>query len=157
VEIIAGKVTPTVLLGLVQVSVLFGLGVALFGLAIPGSVVGLAAVSTVMTLAFVAIGVALAAWLRSTQALNLTSNIAGFALAGLGGAFTPLGVLPGWARTIAPVTPTYWAMRGYQAVILHPGGLGAVLKPTLVLLAWAAAFTVAAAVRFRVDETKRFN
>ncbi len=36
----------------------------------------------------------------------------------LGGALVPLEVLPGWAHAVAPVTPTYWVMRGFGSVIL---------------------------------------
>ena len=43
----------------------------------------------------------------------------------IGGALVPLSVLPQWAKTIAPLTPTYWAMRGFRSVILDGAGLRA--------------------------------
>jgi ABC-2 type transport system permease protein len=156
-EIIAGKVTPPVLITLLLDGVLFAIGRAVFGLQVTGSVAGLALISVALTVAFVAIGVLLAAWLKTTQQLQAVQNVLAFVLAGLGGAFSPLGVLPGWARAASPVTPTYWAMEGYQNVILRPGGLLTTIRPTLVLLGFAAAATVAACFRLRFDESKRFN
>ncbi|MHB8452532.1 MAG: ABC transporter permease [Mycobacteriales bacterium] len=156
-EIIAGKVAPAVLLTLCQQAVLFLAGVLLFGLAIRGSLVALAAVSAALTLTFVAVGVALAAWLKSAQQLNAVSGVAAMVLTGLGGAFAPLSVLPGWARAVAPVTPTYWAMQGYRTVILSGGGTLSTLRPVAVLLLFTAAITAFASGRFRVDEAKRFN
>jgi ABC-2 type transport system permease protein len=66
----------------------------------------------------------------------------------------PFNVLPGWARTIAPATPTYWAMRGFRSIILDGRGLGGVTTPIAVLLAMALAFGVVALRRLRFDEAK---
>jgi ABC-2 type transport system permease protein len=82
------------------------------------------------------------------------ANLGGVALAGLGGALVPLSTLPGWAEAVAPGTPSYWAMRGFRAVILDGDGAGGVIVPILVLLAFGAVFAVVAAVRFRFDERK---
>ena len=41
----------------------------------------------------------------------------------------PFSVLPQWAQTVAPATPTYWAMRGFRSVILDGRGLGAMAAP----------------------------
>jgi ABC-2 type transport system permease protein len=72
----------------------------------------------------------------------------------IGGAFVPINLLPTWAKTIAPVTPTYWAMRGLRSVILDGRGLGATVAPSGILLAMAILFAVIALRRLRFDETK---
>jgi ABC-2 type transport system permease protein len=72
----------------------------------------------------------------------------------IGGAFVPLSYLPSWAHTIAPVTPTYWAMRGLTSVILDGRSFGGTLRPTLMLAAMGAAFAIVALRRMRFDETK---
>lgn len=56
----------------------------------------------------------------------------------------PIAVLPGWARAVAPATPSYWAMRGFPEVAL----------PIAVLLGIATIFTVVAGLRFRFDDVK---
>lgn len=156
-DILAGKVAPAVLTSLALQAILFGTGVVVFGLSVPGSLVGLAFICVLMTLAFVSLGLTLAAYLKSTQQLQAVQNVLAFVLAGLGGAFSPLGVLPRWARAVSPVTPTYWAMEGFHNVILAPGGLITTLRPALVLLAFAGAATLVAARRMRFDEAKRLN
>jgi ABC-2 type transport system permease protein len=45
-------------------------------------------------------------------------------------------------------------MRGFRAVILDGGGVGAVLLPVAVLALWSAALTLVAASRFRLEEQK---
>jgi ABC-2 type transport system permease protein len=74
--------------------------------------------------------------------------------AGLGGAIVPITVLPGWARAVAPVTPTYWAMRGFRAVLLKHDTLSGVWLSVVVLLAFAVFFALVAATRFSFEETK---
>jgi ABC-2 type transport system permease protein len=86
--------------------------------------------------------------------LNAATNIGTMVFAGLGGAIAPLAVLPQWARTLAPVTPSYWAMRGFRSVTLSNGDLGSVALPVGVLLSFAAAFAILAGLRFRAEETK---
>jgi ABC-2 type transport system permease protein len=100
------------------------------------------------------LGVLLAAWARTAQQLNVLANVGTTALAGIGGALVPLTTLPGWAQTVAPATPSYWAMQGFRTVILDGGGVTDVLVPVGVLIGFAAAFGVVASVRFRFDEAK---
>jgi ABC-2 type transport system permease protein len=72
----------------------------------------------------------------------------------IGGAFVPIDVLPRSARAVAPITPTYWAMRGMRSVILQGHGLGAVALPSGVLLGMAGLFALVALRRFRFDQRK---
>jgi ABC-2 type transport system permease protein len=64
--------------------------------------------------------------------------------------------MPGWAQAIAPAMPTYWAMKGFRSVILEGGGVGSVMVPMLVLIGFGVAFTILAAMRFRLEEAKAY-
>lgn len=156
-EIIMGKVAPALGLALLQQALVFAAGAVLFGLRVRGSVLAVALVCAAFALTVVAFGCLLSAFLRSTQQLNTVSNLATFALAGLGGAFAPLSTLPNWAQAAAPATPAYWAMVGFQGPILEGTGLAEAWPPVAVLLGFAAAFVALAARRFRVDETKHYG
>ncbi|HEX2849277.1 MAG TPA: ABC transporter permease [Acidimicrobiales bacterium] len=153
-EIMVGKVVPAVLLCLVQQGVLFGSGFLVFGLRINGSLAGLFAVIVALAFALTAIGVLLAAVVKNEQQMNVIGNIGSMVLAGVSGALVPLSVLPGWARTVAPFTPQYWALRGFRSVILDHGGISSVALPVAVLLMLAAGAAVLALMRFRFDEPK---
>ncbi|MGH9205894.1 MAG: ABC transporter permease, partial [Acidimicrobiales bacterium] len=72
----------------------------------------------------------------------------------IGGAFVPFNLLPGWARTIAPMTPTYWAMRGMNSVVLGGRGMSGVAASIGVLLAMTVLFVAVALQRLRFDQTK---
>ena len=102
----------------------------------------------------VALGVAVTAVCRTVQQANAFSTVGLVVCGAVGGALVPYSVLPGWAQTIAPVTPTYWAMRGFRSVILDGQGLGGVALPVVVLLAMGVLFAVVALTRFRFEESK---
>ena len=59
------------------------------------------------------------------------------------------------AGTIAPATPTYWAMRGFRSVDpRRPRASAAMAAPIAVLAAMGVLFAVIALRRLRFDETK---
>lgn len=152
--ILAGKVLPSVLVTTTQVGLLLVLGGPLFGVEITGSWWALAAVVVVLAACLNAFGLALTAVARTSQQLNALGSLGGMAMAMLGGAFVPHSVMPGWAQTVAPAMPTYWAMRGLLDVILDGAGLADVLMPMAVMLGFGASFALLAATRFRFEQTK---
>ena len=137
--------------------VLFAAGGLALGLRLHGgSALALTCVMLSYALCSIAIVLAAAATLRTVNQMNAFQNVAALAFAGLGGAIVPIEQLPAWARAIAPVTPAYWAMRGFHAVFLERGGLREVAWPCLVLGAASCLLGLFAARRFRADETKEF-
>jgi len=152
-EVMAGKVVVPLLTLALQLSVLIGLGGLLFDLRIRGSLVAMAAVAAALSLCLVCMGLFLLAVTRTVMQLNAISNLGTMLFAGLGGALAPISVLPGWARAIAPSTPSYWAMRGFRDVI-SGGELSQVALPIAVLLLFATGFAALAAFRFHFDDVK---
>ena len=152
--IVAGKVAPSFLVLVVQLGSLFLAGSLFYRLRITGSVLALIVVAVAFASVVLALGVLLAALARTAQQLNALANVGATALAGIGGAIVPIGVLPEWAQAIAPSVPSYWAMRGFQVVILDGGGMRDVLVSVAMLTAFATAFAMVAAKRFHMDEEK---
>ncbi len=99
-------------------------------------------------------GVAVVALCRTAQQANAFSIVGMVLFGAIGGALVPYDVLPEWAKSIAPATPTYWAMRGFRSVILDAEGLGGVIAPVGVLLAMTVLFALVALSRFRFDQQK---
>lgn len=72
----------------------------------------------------------------------------GVVLAAIGGAISPLGLLPAVVQDVAPVSPVYWTMKAFHSVLLDDAGVGAVVKPSLTLLAFAAILMLVAGLLF---------
>lgn len=153
-QIVAAKTLPLLGLAVAQLAVLFGAGFLVLGLESRGSAVALVLLVASLPGFPVAAGMATVALARSLQQLNVVANLGTIVLAGVGGALVPMSLLPGWVQAIAPLSPAYWAMRGFRSVILEGGGVGEVLLPIVVLLAWTIALGLVAVHRFHFDERK---
>ncbi len=151
--LLAKSVTPILSLA-IQLTVLLGGGALLFDLDVRGSLVAYLVVAAALGVMEITLGFMLLAVCRSVVQLNALTNAGAMLLAGLGGAVTPIEFLPGWAQAVAPLTPAYWAMRGFRSVLFDGEGMGAVALPVAVLLGFSAAFALVAARRFRVEEAK---
>ncbi|MDJ1130774.1 ABC transporter permease [Streptomyces iconiensis] len=154
VELLAARLVVPLLTAVVQLAVIFGAGALLFGLRVSGSYAALAVVGVPLALCVVMVGMALVALCRTISQLSVIANILALVFAGLGGALTPQSALPDWAGPLAPGVPSYWAMRGFSAVILDGGGVSAVLLPAGVLCAFAAGLGAVTLAFFRADQRK---
>jgi ABC-2 type transport system permease protein len=153
-EIVAGKALPRVAVGVAQLGLLFVAGVVVFDLRIRGDALALAPLFVAFSVCLVLLGVAVTAVCRSAQQASAFTYLGMVLFGAIGGAFVPFNLLPGWAQTIAPVTPTYWAMRGMRSVILDGRGISGVALPIAALLGMGVIFTLVALRRFRFDEAK---
>lgn len=154
IDLILGKAIPGLAMATAQLCILFGSGRWIFGLRVRGSVVALGIVTLGLAIAVVMLGIALTSFCRSVQQLSGFATLGAVLLAGAGGAITPFATLPTPVQHVSPVTPSYWAMRGYRSVLLDSGGVGSVVLPAAVLLAFAVAAGVLTAMRFRIGERK---
>ena len=127
--------------------------VVLFDLRVRGSLVALIAVELVLALVAVSYCLVACAVCRNQAEFNACTYLGALVMAGLGGALTPFETLPDWAQTIAPLVPTYWSVRGFEAVILRGAGLGDVTVELAALGLFAAVFTTAGCLLF--DEERR--
>ena len=134
-ELLAGKAVPVLVLLLAQQALILGYGRMTFGLRIASPLL-LAGTVTVWAVTLLCIGAALGIFARSGGALSAMVDIGSLGLTGLGGAFIPYSMLPAWARTIAPASPGYWAMRSLTAAL--DGSAARAMTGWAVLLGVAA-------------------
>ena len=150
-EVVVGKLVPAFGIAVTYQLVLFVIGAVLFGLRVHGHVVALALIIPTFGAAIVAIGIFVVSVARTPQHVNVATNIFGMGLSALGGAYVPTALLPAWARAIAPVTPTYWAVRGFRVAFLPSYALSGALVSAAVLAGLAVVFGTAAASRLRAE------
>ncbi|QIS12932.1 ABC transporter permease [Nocardia arthritidis] len=153
-EIIVGKSLPTLLFSAVQLTILWVVAFRVFDLHSKGSIGPIAVLTAALAVATWGFGIALVSLCRTIDQLSIMAQLGSLALGGLAGTITPRATLPGWARALSPYTPQYWALKGYQDVILRGEGFGAVVTPCLVLLGVGLVGALLAAFRFRLRHTK---
>ncbi len=147
-----GKVVPYFLVNLVQVALMFALGAGVFHMGLGHSPSGLALVSLATAAAATGLGLLVAALGRTEGQVGGISTLLALVLAAVGGMMVPVFVMPPWMQHLARLSPHYWALRGYQDLIVRGQDLVAVLPETGILLGFAALFYALAVWRFRLEQ-----
>ncbi len=150
--IILGKFGGSAFRGVLQLAVMWGVGVLAFRIdlgASPGAVV---AISVLMALASAAFGVMLASFVSDVRAASTVGVLVSLTLAPLGGCWWPLFITPAWMQSLAKLTPHGWANTGFNKLMLFGAQFGDVTQEMWALAAFGAAFLAVAVWRFRVSE-----
>jgi ABC-type multidrug transport system permease subunit len=150
--LLAGKVASGAVIALVTLLVSFAFAMIVFKVRIAGSVVGFLGVAAACSVMAAAFGVLVAALGRTPATARGVTTLAVLVMVMLGGAWVPTFVFPAWLQRLTVVVPARWAVDGLDAMTWRGLGLSAAITPTLVLLAFAAAFGLVALARFRWEE-----
>ena len=97
------------------------------------------------------LGLLLGALTKTVDQVVMFALILMFILTGLGGSWFPLEITGDTFSRIGHLLPTAWAMDGLQNVVVRGLGLGSVLLPAGILVAWAVALLALAAWRLRPE------
>lgn len=148
-ELMIGKIIPYTVIGLVQVSVILILGVALFQVPIRGSLVDLYAASAIFITATLSLGLLISTAAKNQfQAMQMTFF---FFLPSilLSGFMFPFEGMPPAAQNIAEVLPLTHFVRMVRGIILRGATLVDVSREILPLVAFFTVTMAAAMLRFR--------
>lgn len=155
VGLIIGKAVPYLVIGVIQICTLMAVGWLFLNMTIRGSIAAMVVLAVLLSMAAVSLGLLLTALVQTAQQLYAVSNLAAVVLGGIGGAFAPVATYPAWAQAVAHATPQFWAIAGFQRVMLAGSSLDGVLLHVGVLLVFSVLFTALAALRFDVAATKQ--
>lgn len=150
-DILVGKTITPLTMALAQQVLLFAGGVFIFDMEIKGPKIALVVIGASFAILVAGLSIAVIAVARTFQQVSLFANVSMLVLGGLGSAFAPPELMPGWARAIAPYTPGYWTIDAYRGVILDGKGVGDVLGQIGVILGWATVAVVVGIARYRND------
>jgi ABC-2 type transport system permease protein len=150
-ELIAGHILAMFLIILGQEIVLVALGQIAFGVNYGQEVASIGLMIITLALWGASLGLLIGAVSKSEQGVVMLSLAAMFLFSGLGGAWFPLEVAGESFAAIGHLTPTAWAMDGFQNLVVRGLGFTSVLAPAGMLLAYTIVFLGLAVWRFRVD------
>jgi len=153
--VIAGKMLAYVLLGCLQVLVMFLVGGIVFHMPLGNSPFALVIHTVAVALASASLGMMVAALARTSRQASTIAFILGFVLAGLGGcmamSMTPLTRAGGVTQILAQLTPQGHGVEGFYRLMVERGTLFRVLPESGILLGMTLLFCVIAAWRFRYE------
>ncbi|HVN52965.1 MAG TPA: ABC-2 transporter permease [Anaerolineaceae bacterium] len=151
VALLTGKLLPYFLINLVQVALMFTVGVLIFHMRLGHDPLALLVLSLATAAAATGMGLLLASLTHTQEQAGSLGTLLAVVLSALGGSMVPVYVMPDFMQTISRFTPHSWALNGFQDLIVRGLGLSAILPAVGVLLAFAAGFWGIALWRFRFE------
>ena len=151
IEIMAGKLLGVYVSAVVQFSLLVLAGQFLFDVDWGQSPPALIILILAFTFCITALGMLLAALVRTYAQMDAMSTILIIPLSGIGGAMWPIEIVPEFMQTAALFVPTGWALRGFHDLITRGLGLQDVLTEAAVLVGFGVVFLAIGVWRFRYE------
>ena len=148
--VVLGKFIGIALRGTLQVTVLWLVGIPLFGVAAGASPAAVILISVLMALASAGAGLVLASLVSDVRAARSAGILASLILAPLGGCWWPLFTTPRWMQSLAKLTPHGWANDAFNRLILFGAEFADVSGAMVALLGFTAVFLALASWRFRL-------
>lgn len=147
-SVVLSSVINLYTLGISQILILLGFGSVVFGMSWNGQYVGI----ILLTLSFVLIpmgfGLLIASAVRSTQVQIVLVwglfTVSTF----LGGAVVPRFLMDDWKQTASYLSPHYWAMEGFQDLMVRNDSILGILPSLLILTIYGAVPLIWGLVRF---------
>ena len=149
--LLIGKLLPYYLVNLIQIGLMFCIGVVVFGMKL-GHLPALVIVSLALAAVANGLGLLVAALGKTEAQVNGLSVLLAITLSALGGMMVPTFIMPDLMKTLSLFTPHAWALAGYHDIIIRGLGTREVLTEVALLIGFASLFFVMALWRFRFDE-----
>ncbi len=156
-SLLAGKMLPNLVTGIVQIAVMFAFGI--FGLRLMGltpATLGAQPPATVLVLLLIALcssafGILIAAIARTEGQIGGLSNLLLWGMSLLGGCLVPLFLLERFLGPLPKVVPHYWANHALVNLMVRGLGFGDVAMDMVILLGFTILFFVVGLRRFEFD------
>ena len=148
-EVMAGKIAPFIMVGLVQTGLMLGLAHLLFDVPFSGAVVTFAVAIGLFILVNLSVGFLFSTLARSQmQAMQMTFFYFLPSVL-LSGFMFPFAGMPGWAQAIGQVLPNTHFIRIVRAVMLKGAETADVTEPLVFLAGILAVVASLAVLRYR--------
>jgi ABC-2 type transport system permease protein len=148
-ELVVGKVTPYVILALINTFEVLALGHWWFGVPIRGSLTLIVAISGLLLLSGLGIGLFASTIANTQQEAMLGVWMTLLPSIFLSGFFFPLEAMPQVLRWFSAIIPLRYYLVIIRAVMLKGSGFSSIWVETLALFAFGVVILLAASLRFR--------
>ena len=155
--LLLGKLTPFLIVNLVQIVLMFAVGVFIMPLVgapkleLGSHPEGLILISLAASLAATGLGLLIAALAKTAEQIGGIGSLLVVTMAALGGVMVPRYIMPDFMQTIGLISPHAWALTAYQDVLVRGYGVARILPEVAALMGFAVAFFGVALWRFKWD------
>jgi len=151
--LLLGKGISGAIISLLILGVCFAFAMIVFGVRIQGGLLGFVGVAVACSMMASTFGILVAALGNTPATARGVTTLAVLMMVMLGGAWVPTFIFPAWLQQLTVIVPVRWAVDGLDAMTWRGIGSSGAILPSRILLGFAAAFSVVAAMRFRWEES----
>ncbi|MBU1098271.1 MAG: ABC transporter permease [Bacteroidetes bacterium] len=148
-NILWSKYIYSVLIGIIQLFVLFLFAYFLFDVEIFSNFFNLIIVILASAAAAVSFGMLITALSSSIAQANGIATLLIMIMSAIGGAWFPVSILPDWMQSISKLTITYWSVEAFLQVLWRGGDLTSISLNLIILLSIAVIVNTYAIFLFR--------
>lgn len=152
--VLVSKLMSRLIVGVVQMTLLFAVGRAAFGISLGPEPAALVLPTVGIVFAGTAFGLVVAGAATTRDAVLPLGSIVIVTMAAVGGCWWPIDLEPRWMRSASLAFPTTWAMAAYNDLMIRRQGIEAALRPTAVLLGYGFLYLAAGLWLFRRRELR---
>jgi ABC-2 type transport system permease protein len=145
---LSAQVLSRLIIGIVQVAILFGVGLW-FGLQMFGDYATLLVIVLIGSAIFLAIGFAIAGWAKNEDQAAPVANLVSLPMMFLSGVFFPREAMPDFLASITAFMPLTYVIDALRAVVNEGANLLALGPQLLGMVVWAVITFVLAVFMFR--------
>jgi ABC-2 type transport system permease protein len=155
--LLLGKLTPFLIVNLVQIILMFAVGVFIMPLVgAPKLELGshpeaLILISLTASLAATGLGLLIAALAKTAEQISGLGSLLVVTMAALGGVMVPRYIMPDFMQTVGLISPHAWALTAYQDVLVRGYDMARILPEVAALMSFAVVFFGVALWRFKWD------
>ena len=146
--LLLGKLFARLIVGVVQMVLLFAVGWALFGITLGRSPLALLIPTLGISFAAAALGLVVASISPAHDSVMPLGVTVSMAMAAIGGCWWPLDFEPSWMRALANWMPTTWTMQAFNDLMIRNQPPSATLWPLAATLGLGTIFLAAGLIRF---------
>jgi ABC-2 type transport system permease protein len=151
-KLLVAKLVPYIVLGTIQVGLLFAIGAFAFGMKIGGSVAALGVLTVGVAASATGLGLLIASVSSTEKQISSLGSVVILIMGLVSGCMIPRILMPHLVQQVGLFVPHGWALDGYYTLLVHEGaGFADVIKPIAAVYGFAALFMVAGIRRFRFD------
>ena len=148
-HILWGKYFFSLIIGIIQLLVLFLIAWAAFDVDVFSNFFNLLIVIVVSAAAAVAFGMLITAVSKTQDQASGLSTLFILTMSALGGAWFPVTLLPEWLQSLARVTITYWSVEAFLQVLWRNSSFSGIMFNVFILASAAFIANYYSFIRFR--------
>ncbi|MAG54977.1 MAG: hypothetical protein CMJ83_01670 [Planctomycetes bacterium] len=151
-RMLVGKLLPFLIMGILQMAMLFAYGHFVFDMRVGGSIFALGIITVCIVFTATGFGLLIASFGGTEKQISNYATILVLAMGLVGGCMMPRMFMPESFKAVGNLVPHGWALDAYYDVLIRDGTtLADVATPCLAILGFGMVFTVLGSLLFRFE------